>query len=460
MADDHRYDWLEDWLDDDAVERLLNGSPAAGPVRDSAAADEDMTAEPADDAPANGAVRDGSAAGTGATAGGSAAGAGSAVRDGAAPDSTDRTAGAASGAPGGRAGSPAPDGAPVPAEAERLVAALRELVPPPAVDGVPLSGEEAALAAFREARAATATSATAATATAATATSVAAAAAPVAPEPAPEPEPSVRLGVLAAPRRRLFSRWQPVKAALAMALAGCAIGGVAVAAGAGVLPAPFGRAGGEPAAAPSVSAFGDDPAGGVSPDGRRVPGASPSRGRDGGPSGSGTPDGSGSSAPGAGRSRTPGERNEPAGSPSASPRPGKSGGKDDTGRGDSAKPGTAWAVRMCRDYLDAQKNHGNAVDEDDVRTLERAAGIGSAVDLRAFCERLVKADDAARSGAATGAGGLTGGRTGSVTGGDAGDTGIRDGGVNGVFRLVPPVRSSTGFGAPAPGVTFSDPAAL
>ncbi|MFD0382765.1 hypothetical protein ACFQ2B_11475 [Streptomyces stramineus] len=29
MADDHRYDWLEDWLDDDAAERLLRGEPAA-----------------------------------------------------------------------------------------------------------------------------------------------------------------------------------------------------------------------------------------------------------------------------------------------------------------------------------------------------------------------------------------------------------------------------------------------
>ncbi|PSJ27046.1 hypothetical protein B7P34_19830, partial [Streptosporangium nondiastaticum] len=195
-------------------------------------------------------------------------------------------------------------------------------------------------------------------------------------------------------------------------------------------------------------------------DGRRAPGASPSRGRGGGPSGSGTPDGSGSSAPGAGRSRTPGDRNEPADSPSASPRPGKGkGDKDDNGRGDAAKPGGAWAVRMCRDYLDAQKNRGNAVDEDDVRTLERAAGIGSAVDLRAFCERLVKADDAARSGTVTGSGGLTGGRTGSGKGGDGSDDG-GNGGPNGVFRLVPPVRSSTGFGAQAPGVTFSDPAAL
>ncbi|WP_367135238.1 MULTISPECIES: hypothetical protein [Streptomyces] len=446
MADDHRYDWLEDWLDDDAVERLLNGSPAAGPARGSAAADQDeMTGNPADGRARTNEKADGDEGeSAGKDAGKDADGSvreGSAVRDGlsvrdgsAVRDSSD--GGGSSVGDGSVAGSGAsPDGAPVPAEADRLVAALRELVPPPAAEGVPLPGEEAALAAFREARAVAAAEATSAA-----------------------PEPSVRLGAPAAsapapsPARRFFPRWQPVKAALAMALAGCAIGGVAVAAGAGVLPAPFGRASGQPAAAPSVSAFGDDPAAGVSPDGRRVPGASPSRGRDGSPSRSGTPDGSGSSAPGTGRSRGPGDKNEPGDSPSASPRPGKSkdGDKDDNGRDDGAKPGTAWAVRMCHDYLDAQQHRGKTVDEDDVRTLERSAGIAGAVDLRAFCERLVKTDDAAKG---PGSGGLTGGRTGTGKGG-AGD------GPDGVFRLVPPVRSSTGFGAPAPGVTFSGPVAL
>ncbi|MET9415951.1 hypothetical protein ABZY03_17570 [Streptomyces klenkii] len=428
MADDHRYDWLEDWLDDDAVERLLNGSPAAGPARGSAAADQDAMTGPADGGARTKEKADGDE-GESAVREGLSVRESSAVRDSSDGDGPSVGDGSVAGT--------SPDGAPVPAEADRLVAALRELVPPPAADGVPLSGEEAALAAFREARAVAATETTSAA-----------------------PEPSVRLGAPAAPAsapassssfaRRFFPRWQPVKAALAMALAGCAIGGVAVAAGAGVLPAPFGRASGEPAAAPSVSAFGDDPATGVSPDGRRVPGASPSRGRDGSPSGSGTPDGSGSSAPGAGRSREPGDKNEPGDSPSASPSPGRSkgGDKDDSGRNDGAKPGTAWAVRMCRDYLDAQQRRGKAVDEDDVRTLERSFGIGDAVDLRASCERLVKADDAAK-----GSGGLTGGRTGTGKGGAGG-------GPDGVFRLVPPVRSSTGFGAPAPGVTFSDSAAL
>ncbi|CAM5431201.1 hypothetical protein [Streptomyces abikoensis] len=419
MADDHRYDWLDDWLDEDAVERLLNGSPAAGR----------------------------SGAGTGTTDGPAAdgrPGAAAAVEKGAQGSEEDRAGVAVS------LDASAPDGDAVPAEAERLAAVLRELVPAPAAEGVPLPGEEAALAAFREAKAAVAATASVA---------ASAAAEPSVRLDAPAaPEPSVRLGALAAPRRRLFSRRQPLKAALAMAFAGCAIGGVAVAAGAGVLPAPFGRAGGAPAAAPSVSAFGDEPAGDVSPDGRRPSGASPSRGRDGGPSGSGTPDGSASS-PGAGRSRGPGDRNEAPGSPSASPRPGKDkdGDKGDTGSGNGIKPGTAWAVRMCRDYLDAQQHRGNAVDEDDVRTLERAAGIGSAVDLRAFCERMVKADDGARSGTTGGpAGGLTGGRTGT------GRTGDDDGndGSSGVFRLVPPVRSSTGSGVPAPGVTFSGPTAL
>ncbi|MGK5546283.1 hypothetical protein ACSNOH_16360 [Streptomyces sp. URMC 127] len=499
MADDHRYDWLDDWLDEDAVERLLNGSPAAGrsgagtgtsdgpvaadrPARAAGGSVDNPAGPGADRAEGSGATESGTtgtgaaggaarkrgtgSAGAGASPAGAAAAGTEAVRGGdvvpgaavsgdgsvtgPVPEGGDAARGAV--CEDGSVTGSAPGGDSVPAEAERLVAVLRELVPAPAEDGVPLPGEEAALAAFREAKAAAAV----ATASAAAEPSVRIGA-PAA------PEPSVRLGAPAAPRRRhfshrLFPRRQPLKAALAMALAGCAIGGVAVAAGAGVLPAPFGRAGGAPAAAPSVSAFGDEPAGETSPDGRRPSGASPSRGRDGGPSGSGTPDGSASS-PGAGRSRGPGDRNEAPGSPSASPRPGKDkdGDKGDSGSGNGIKPGTAWAVRMCRDYLDAQQHRGNTVDEDDVRTLERAAGIGSAVDLRAFCERLVKADDGARSGT-TGspAGGLTGGRTGT------GRTGDDDGndGSSGVFRLVPPVRSSTGSGVPAPGVTFSGPTAL
>ncbi|MFI9581114.1 hypothetical protein ACIHCQ_04590 [Streptomyces sp. NPDC052236] len=51
--------------------------------------------------------------------------------------------------------------------------------------------------------------------------------------------------------RRLFGR--PVRFGIAAAVAGCALGGVAIAAGTGFLPAPFDGDGGKPLPAPSVS---------------------------------------------------------------------------------------------------------------------------------------------------------------------------------------------------------------
>ncbi|MEU1483288.1 hypothetical protein [Streptomyces sp. NPDC005752] len=64
---------------------------------------------------------------------------------------------------------------------------------------------------------------------------------------------AVRIGTEhTAPRRR--PRWtRPVRYGLAVSLAGCALGGVAVAGGTGILPAPFGGVG-SPAPASSVSA--------------------------------------------------------------------------------------------------------------------------------------------------------------------------------------------------------------
>ncbi|WP_190022515.1 hypothetical protein [Streptomyces hiroshimensis] len=334
----------------------------------------------------------------------------------------------------------------MPPEAERLAAVLRSLVPPPAPADRALPGEDAALAAFRAARVAEEAPAFAA---------------------GPEPEPAVRLGVPAgrpATGSGLFSRWRPVKAALAMALAGCAIGGVAVAAGAGVLPGPFGGSGGQPAAAPSVSAFGDDRAESASPDGSRSPGGKPSRGPDGSPSGTGRPDGSGSPTPGSGRSAAPADRDRPGGSASPSQRPGQGKGEDkgDDGRGDGTKAGPL-ATRLCRDYLAAQQRR-DSVDEDAVRTLERAAGLGEDADLRAFCENAVKSADGgdpARSGTISGSGdGRSGGGKGSGKAGGTGDDGGDWDSPGRLTRLVPPVRSDPRFTVPAPGVTFSDPTAL
>ncbi|WP_405692821.1 hypothetical protein [Streptomyces sp. NBC_01185] len=121
-------------------------------------------------------------------------------------------------------------------EARRLEAALLALrtVSPP--DGE-LPGEKAVLAAFREARGA----------------GRAGAASPAGHTGQQDVLRTVRIGASpAAPLRR--PRWtRPVRYGLAVSLVGCALGGVAVAGGTGVLPAPFGGHG-SPVPASSVSA--------------------------------------------------------------------------------------------------------------------------------------------------------------------------------------------------------------
>ncbi|MCD9142805.1 hypothetical protein [Streptomyces albireticuli] len=215
--------------------------------------------------------------------------------------------------------------------------------------------------------------------------------------------PVVAIGV--GRRRRLGRRWRPVEVGVAMALAGCALGGVAVAAGTGVLPAPFKRSSGEPAAGASVSALENGGAGTTEPG---APGSTPSRGEDGGPRESGRP--SASATPGAetGAGHGGGRNAGPGASPSETPRhhdggtredrdgDGRDGDrnddrddrKDDGKETDAGKNATTLAARLCRDYLAAQQRRGDAVDENDIRTLERSAGAGAAA-IRKYCEKLL-----------------------------------------------------------------------
>ncbi|MEV5238973.1 hypothetical protein AB0K89_07650 [Streptomyces cinnamoneus] len=179
---------------------------------------------------------------------------------------------------------------------------------------------------------------------------------------------------------------RPVKAALALTLAGCAVGGVAVAAGAGVLPVPFGRGGKEPAPAASVNAAerpGTGATGAPSPYGTPSPG--PSAGKR-----TGEPDTHGSPRPGAGTSAPGGAPSGPGRSPSAPPRPGGERDTDDQGGTDDASGapdggGKVWATRICREFLAS----GKRVDEDAVRTLERNAASAGLTAVRTYCERLL-----------------------------------------------------------------------
>lgn len=347
MADDHRYDWL----DDDAVERVLRGeSVVAGCVAD--------TGTSTDDGP------------------------GKAAR----------------------------------LAAERLDAALRSLTAP-LPDG-PLPGEEAALAAFREARAAGAAPA-------------------AAPPAAHRARPS---GVV-----RSFLRRRPLNAALALALAGCAVGGVAVAAGTGVLPVPFGRGAKEPTPATSVTVAGGAETETLAPaaPGPRV---TPSPGASGGRH-SAEPDAYGTRRPG---TATPGGPTDaPGRSPSATPSDATGDDQADKGReknSDADALGSrAWAARICREFLTNGKKRGatgKGVGEEEMRSLERSAGGPGAADLRTYCEEVLSLFDS--SGDATA--GATGG---SLTGG-----------TPTVPRTRSLPRTSLPLPVPTPGVTLSDAAAL
>ncbi|MEU7131937.1 hypothetical protein [Streptomyces sp. NPDC046261] len=347
MADDHRYDWL----DDDAVERVLRGESVVAEC----VADADRSPDDA-------------------------------------PDKAARLA------------------------AERLDAALRSLTTP-LPDG-PLPGEEAALAAFREARAA-------------------AGAPAAAPPAAHRAGPS---GVV-----RSFLRRRPLNTALALALAGCAVGGVAVAAGAGVLPVPFGRGGKEPTPASSVTVAG----GGTETLGPGTPGprVTPSPGASGGRH-TAEPDAYGSRRPG---TATPGGTTPaPDRGPTATPHTGTG---DDTADKDKGRDKSddaetlgsrAWAAKVCREFLTHGKKRGGGpgVGEEEMRTLERSAGGPGAVDLRAYCEEVLSLLDS--------------------SGGDA--AGAAGGPATGGARTLPRTRSRPHTSLPlppaTPGVTLFDASAL
>ncbi|MCC3771258.1 hypothetical protein [Streptomyces sp. UNOC14_S4] len=316
MADDHRYDWL----DDDAVERLLGQAPATGT--------EDGYADRAADGYA-----DGDARGT----------------------------------------------SPLPPEAAGLTELLRSLTPPPAAPDAVLPGEEAALAAFRAAHAAV----------------------PAAPSPTRVDAGAAGGAGVAEKVRGALGRWRPVKVAVAMAVAGCALGGVAVAAGTGVLSAPFGRTTSEPETSASVSALDDagletplPPSGG--------PGASPSPGRSGAPRASEGPHAPGAPAPGGGP--TPGHGGRDDRSTDGLPTPSRrDDGRDDNNHqgdddgGDDRRGGTAWAARLCRDFLTTQRRSGGGVDEREFRDLQHTAGAAGTAAIRTYCEHLL-GDDGRQGG--------------------------------------------------------------
>ncbi|CAL9474861.1 hypothetical protein [Streptomyces sp. enrichment culture] len=248
-------------------------------------------------------------------------------------------------------------------QAERLSRALGALSAEAAPATGELPGEQAALAAFRKAR------------EAAEAGRTAAAHAPSAARaPAPGADPD--LIRVAAPARtgipaRRPRRVRPARLALAAALAAGTLGGVAVAAGSGALPTPFGDAGPRPAATAGTTSGRSL----ASPSPRAVPDAGNGTGA---PAVKGTPD-----------DRAEGSRDTgPGGIRGQDSGPGR-----DTASGTgtpSATPGTGWLrdADACR----ALRN-GEGLDAGRRRALEHLAG--GAARVSRYCEVLLSAGDRA-----------------------------------------------------------------
>ncbi|AJT64832.1 hypothetical protein T261_3162 [Streptomyces lydicus] len=227
---------------------------------------------------------------------------------------------------------------------------------------------------------------------------------------------------------------RPFRRGFAVALAVCAIGGVAVAAGTGVLPFP--RGGAEPSPTTSVSG---------APDifESRGPGDETDGGATQSPSG--TP-GAGTTGPGA----TP----SPSGGQDGSRHPGNGhDGKDGHGRGDDGKtpPGKTdpktVVLALCRDY------EAGGMDDGARLRLERAAG--GAAKVHTFCRKFL-AGKGGSQGDNDGEGGHNSGGQNSGGQNSGGSQGDEDG--DSLSSVTPSVTRSSTASTPAPSPSLTTPA--
>ena len=253
---------------------------------------------------------------------------------------------------------------------------------------------------------------------------------------------SVRIGG-GRPSGGLRARWsRPARYGLVLSLAGCALGGVAVASGAGMLPGPFGGQGSPvPAASVSAAASPEELASGLPSD----PGPSSPPGTHPGPRTSDpAPDPTSGTGDGSGHSRHDGDTTEGAGTgesgPDGSgraqgPRDGTAGDETPAGNGEAGS-GEVYekAVQACRQYREGTLDRATKR-----RLIEMAK---SEDNLDRFCERLDDADD--KDGGAEGGGSDSDGPEGSP-GSGAGDGGggeTDEGGSGSLpsisFRTPPP----------------------
>ncbi|MEV5506473.1 hypothetical protein [Streptomyces orinoci] len=268
---------------------------------------------------------------------------------------------------------------------EAALTALRS--PAPLPDG-PLPGEEAALAAFRAARSGQAVCELPETERAMSqspAGEPSVPGRPVGERPAGQGR-AAEVAPLAPGRRPRLRR--PARVAMVVAVAGCALSGVAVAAGVVDLPAalggsrhksPAGVAVEEPdqtSAAPAPQESGAHPGG--TPHGTARPDR-PSPGRN---------------RPSTGSSGTPGDRSAgPSAGPSATP-PRQDGQDQPAPDSQPTRIPHDWLVRVCRDYLVP----GNLLGRNDpaLRALERTAGGTDRV--RGYCQDLLRGEPSGDQG--------------------------------------------------------------
>ncbi|MFJ2706637.1 hypothetical protein ACIO3R_26020 [Streptomyces sp. NPDC087428] len=195
------------------------------------------------------------------------------------------------------------------------------------------------------------------------------------------------------------SRWsRPLRFGLVASLACCAIGGVAVAAGTGVLPGPFGRHAPSPATSVSAAASPEELGSGLTADdgtpeppsgsasAESVPPKTPDPARSGGKRTAG-PGSSGPTAPAAGGGTGTGKHEDPAGgsSDAAEGKDGDGAGKPGTSPPDTSGAWYAKTLKACRDYRDGK------LDDDRRRRLEALAK--GATNLDRFCDRMLDQAD-------------------------------------------------------------------
>ncbi|WP_241196238.1 MULTISPECIES: hypothetical protein [unclassified Streptomyces] len=197
----------------------------------------------------------------------------------------------------------------------------------------------------------------------------------------------------AATGRTRSARWsRPVRFGLVASLAGCALGGVAVAAGTGMLPGPFGGSTPLPAASVSAEATPEELGSGLTTDETAQPPPSAS------PKGSASKPPASPSAPAenrdhdrSGRTTEPGggDKRKPGGGATGSPGGTRGGKQTESPWNEASGDWYAKALQACRDYRDGKLN--------EKRRQKLEALANGARNLDRFCDRVIERSEPGRN---------------------------------------------------------------